>query len=499
MEINELDEFIIFAKECKRQRNKYNKVNNNKVNNNNNFVIDESCNETRVTKKRLFKTVKVTDINYNPKFVKSDIYFIIKNINYIEYFNSSILKFYVDYCKNNDNDIVNKNCEASNNTVILKHYNNCIEILNHHNILVNNYITHDIRNVVCGNNILFDFNCTKNQYDFTVRYMFGCDRCGRSLYVNNVINTQSFENISCECDLKINPNSVKLTNFLMLLDQPNFNQFRNIRHGKLFEIPKILEEWGYTVEISNNYIDNDTNINVNYNMLVTKDKKSLILFQDQSKHDSNKYGLYLCPNIEICNEKLYRKYKQNLKINFFNEYIFGLIQNYEWEINYDDIDLLPDIICQYHSYLDGKYGYYNNETKVYQNDELLKDLMSSYDLNINVKYKKYNTSDIDVVMLYKPKINIDDKLFEECQMGSCYYDIYHINFKYNSDEKDCVLEIRRLYYDISLLYKDYNVDPQNFNFDQYVYPYETHLDIVSLSGSFDECHNKLTYFLDSII
>lgn len=108
---------------------------------------------------------------------------------------------------------------------------------------------------LCVNTPPFLFFCKKGNWEFKVEFNDDCDVKGGLLYVRKVVHSPSNETFELGTNLFGKNRSV--TDFLILIESANYNEFRDTRFSHLLELPKLLNERGYTIIQKNNLIPNN--------------------------------------------------------------------------------------------------------------------------------------------------------------------------------------------------------------------------------------------------
>jgi hypothetical protein len=380
------------------------------------------------------------------------------------------------------------------------HFAVCIREFEDYGIINDSYTTNEHEDVFqcCNRYSLFHFICRKNHYKFEANYFLGCSRCPSSLDISKMIDTNTGQKIEVSCSLL--RDNVKNIDFDILINSPDLTSYQNGRYEYFYSLPSLLEQKGFKVSVQKE-MENQCHMNhfdFNYIIEVETDKGKCNIIPHASNEKRRR--IYLCPSLDFINDieeakaKLdpeFQKYsfkRDRICINTFN---MDLV-DYSWNVAILDNF---DIIGEYLDYLEGKYGYYDEDSKIFQKGEVIKDYVRSLGRNIDVKVKakNYNSPDIDVFMTYCSNpifpLNFEGKEFP--------YDFYGISFIYDKNKgKECQLTLEGLYFDIPKAFEDYMKD----SFDEKAYELDIkEIDKIVIAGTFDHCFNYLKRFLGELI
>lgn len=359
---------------------------------------------------------------------------------------------------------------------------------------------------LCGNTDVFTFYCGKNNYKFEIVYTDDCDCFPGILYVKKIKNINNNQITDVSCDLFCqNTSDAELENFLILINNINFDDYIQVRFGHFLKLPALLIDHGFTVTHPEKLIlDNSTKINsYDFHFYVhVKTEKGECLVIPYKKYKTKNYKLYICPTLEMINmlnkNKSYYHEYEKIDVNTFNMNM----RDRSFELKYDNSDDFNNLVVAINKFID-----FNNETYgfqengIYYNDKFIE---NHYNRNNKIQIikskREYDSIDFEIAMIFTSCDSHSVALTKSRMTDIPYpYDYYCIYFCYdkNIDSNNCKVTIQGKYHDLTKVANDYYSDKQSF-ISKYTYDIKNVAEKVTIFGSYMECFSVIDKLINEM-
>lgn len=330
---------------------------------------------------------------------------------------------------------------------------------------------------VMGGCDCFVFKCMKNNYKFTIIFDDDADCIPGILGVRNVVNINTNEKVKFYCDLYCQNTGIdKLNQFFDIVNNNKENYNKTFDH--YFKLPELLQKDGIVVNVVNNCGD-DYDINsytIKYYMKISWYDVELVLYP--YRYGKN-YSLF------VSTLQNFGKGDNAYKINKIDTK-YNSVDNYK---------LLLKNLGLYVSYINGNYGYFDDD-KYYNNVDIQKNYDEKYKnlghLIITTETNVFNEIQFDTLIIcnFGDKFIIDHKICND----DFNIDEYYVRFWCNSNDNKCFLLIKGAYCNYTQLYADYD----KTNNENNIIINEI-CDDLMFEGSFGEMLDIMNVFLDKLV
>ncbi|QKF94592.1 hypothetical protein QKU48_gp1134 [Fadolivirus algeromassiliense] len=404
--------------------------------------------------------------------------------NYFDEFNKEIYKPYNDY-HNDEKETYEKqkNFYTDNQAENCKKvYEICLNEILKHNIDIYgiqkdlNQYKNGNTSSLCGGTTVFTFYCKKNNFKFTIEFDDDCDCFPGILSVNQVEDMTNNKIINIKCDLFCqNMSRVDLENFLLLINNTNYEEYIEHRYGDLLKLPYLLRKYQFVINFPQTLINKKSATINTFDFtfvieIMSKEGSCLVI--PYHEHNSANYSLYICPTLSeinrISKKKSYHYERTKIDINVFNH---DMKPN-SFKIDYqseEDIENLVRCINSYIDYRNGKYGYFENG-KFRNENTFLRYINKHAKNNKHISIHKYSNNftgpDFDIFVSIMPaNENFSPLTINRLKDTEYPYDYYGIHFYYDKkvDPDNCILTIQGKWHDLTQTANEYYANPKEFN------------------------------------